>query len=139
VESRTLKLTAIGSGITFPHAELAAQIVRRRRPSTSAATGTWHTETVYAVTDLGFGDVCADQLVEIIQEHWSIETSSTDRDVTFAEDHSQIRTGNSPRSWLRYATSPSAVTASTATPTSPPPADTPAAIPFEPLTCSHKE
>ncbi|MCA1697196.1 MAG: ISAs1 family transposase, partial [Actinobacteria bacterium] len=48
VESRTLKLTAIGSGIIFPHAQLAAQIVRRRRPNTSAATDTWHTETVYA-------------------------------------------------------------------------------------------
>ncbi len=47
------KLTAIGSGIIFPHAQLAAQIVRRRRPHTSAATDTWHTETVYADIDLG--------------------------------------------------------------------------------------
>jgi hypothetical protein len=40
MESRTLKLTALGSGIIFPHAQLAAQIVRRQRPNTSAATGT---------------------------------------------------------------------------------------------------
>jgi hypothetical protein len=33
VESRTVKLTAIGSGIIFRHGELAAQIVRRRRPN----------------------------------------------------------------------------------------------------------
>ena len=97
VESRTLKLTAIDSGIIFPHAQLAAQIVRRRRPNTNAATATWHTETVYAVTDLGFSDICPDQLAEIIREHWSIENKlHWIRDVTFAEDHSQIRTGNGP-------------------------------------------
>jgi predicted transposase YbfD/YdcC len=97
VESRTLKLTALGSGIIFPHAQLTAQIVRRRRPNTSAATGTWHTETVYAVTDLGFGDIRADQLAEIIRDHWSIENKlHWIRDVTFTEDHSQIRTGNGP-------------------------------------------
>lgn len=97
MESRTLKLTAIGSGIIFPHAQLAAQIMRRRRPNTPTATGTWHTETVYAVTDLGFGDIRADQLAKIIREHWSIENKlHWIRDVTFAEDHSQIRTGNGP-------------------------------------------
>jgi predicted transposase YbfD/YdcC len=97
VESRTLKLTAIGSGILFPHAQLAAQIVRRRRPNTPAATGAWHTETVYAVTDLGFGDIRPDQLAKIIRNHWSIENKlHWIRDVTFAEDHSQIRTGNGP-------------------------------------------
>lgn len=97
VESRTLKLAAIDSGIIFPHAQLAAQIVRRRRPNTSTATGTGHTETVYAVTDLGFGDIRTDHLAEIIREHWSIENKlHWIRDVTFAEDHSQIRTGNGP-------------------------------------------
>src|SRR5437764_2140075 len=69
VESRAIKLTTIGAGIAVPYAELAVQITRRRR-----ATGDgWHTETVYAVTDLGFGDIRSDQLVEIIREHWSIE------------------------------------------------------------------
>jgi hypothetical protein len=91
------KLAAIDSGIIFPHAQLAAQIVRRRRPNTSTATGTGHTETVYAVTDLGFGDIRTDHLAEIIREHWSIENKlHWIRDVTFAEDHSQIRTGNGP-------------------------------------------
>ncbi len=71
--------------------------MRRRRPTTSAATGTWHTETVYAVTDLGFGDIRADQLAEIIRDHWSIENKlHWIRDVTFTEDHSRIRTGNGP-------------------------------------------
>jgi predicted transposase YbfD/YdcC len=53
--------------------------------------------TVYAVTDLGFADIRARQLAEIIRDHWSIENKlHWIRDVTFAEDHSQIRTGNGP-------------------------------------------
>ena len=40
-ETRTLKLTAVRNavtgGILFPHAQLAIQIVRRRRPTTAAA------------------------------------------------------------------------------------------------------
>jgi predicted transposase YbfD/YdcC len=97
VEARSLKLTALGSGIIFPHAQLAAQIVRRRRVTTSTTMGIWQTETVYAVTDLGFSDIRADQLVQIIREHWSIENKlHWIRDVTFAEDHSQIRMGNGP-------------------------------------------
>lgn len=98
VESRSLKLTAVagvaGSGITFPHARIAAQITRRRRRSD---TGRWGTETVYAVTDLGFGDIRADRLAEIIRGHWTIENRlHWIRDVVFAEDHSQIRTGTGP-------------------------------------------
>ena len=99
IEARTLKLTAIETGIAFPRARLAAQITHRRRPNPTRATtsGGWHTETVYAVTDLGFGDIRADQLTAIIQNHWSIENKlHWIRDVTFAEDHSQIRTGNGP-------------------------------------------
>jgi len=98
VESRSLKLTALrgmaGAGIAFPHARLAAQITRRRRRT---ATSRWATETVYAVTDLGFGDVRADQLAEIIRGHWAIENRlHRIRDVVFAEDHSQIRTDTGP-------------------------------------------
>jgi len=99
IEARALKLTAIETGIAFPHARLAAQITRQRRPNSTRATtrGGWHTETVYAVTDLGFGDIRADQLTAIIQNHWSIENKlHWIRDVTFAEDHSQIRSGNGP-------------------------------------------
>jgi predicted transposase YbfD/YdcC len=99
IESRALKLTAVETGIAFPHARLAAQITRQRRPNPTRVTtsGGWHTETVYAVTDLGFGDIRANHLTAIIQDHWSIENKlHWIRDVTFAEDHSQIRTGNGP-------------------------------------------
>jgi hypothetical protein len=56
-EHRTLQLTAVANrvtaGIVFPHAQLAARIVRRRRP-TGSTTGAWDHEIVYAVTDLDF-------------------------------------------------------------------------------------
>ncbi len=98
-ETRTLQLCAItglgGRGIGFPHARLAARIVRRRRPISGAKKGS--TETVYAVTSLGFGDVRAHQLAEIIRGHWHVENQlHWVRDVVFAEDLSQIRTGNGP-------------------------------------------
>jgi predicted transposase YbfD/YdcC len=97
-ESRSLKLTAVagvaGTGIGFPHARLAAQINRRRCRS---GTSRWSTETVYAVTDLSFADIRADQRAQIIRGHWTIENRlHWIRDVVFAEDHSQIRIGTGP-------------------------------------------
>jgi predicted transposase YbfD/YdcC len=97
-ESRTLKLAAVRNavtgGILFPHAQLAVQIVRRRRPATSRR---WHSETVYAVTDLSWQQIRADQLAEAIREHWHVENRlHWIRDVTFAEDLSQIRSGHGP-------------------------------------------
>jgi predicted transposase YbfD/YdcC len=97
-ETRTLKLAearnAATGGLLFPHAQLAIQIVRRRRPATSTPG---HTETVYAVTDLSWQQIRADQLAEAIREHWHVENKlHWIRDVTFAEDLSQIRTGHGP-------------------------------------------
>jgi predicted transposase YbfD/YdcC len=97
-ESRTLKLTAVRNavtgGILFPHAQLAVQIVRRRR---SAPSRRWHSETVYAVTDLSWQQIRADQLAEAIRAHWHVENRlHWIRDVTFAEDLSQIRSGHGP-------------------------------------------
>ena len=94
VESRTVKLTAVPAGIGFPHARLAAQITRRRRPRTSRG---WRTETVYAITDLTHDQIRADQIADAVRGHWSIDNRlHWIRDVVFAEDHSQIRTGNGP-------------------------------------------
>jgi len=58
------------SALGFRHAQLALQIIRRRRAGPS---GRWHTETVYAVTDLGWRDIRADQLADIVRDHWRIE------------------------------------------------------------------
>jgi predicted transposase YbfD/YdcC len=98
LEHRTLQLTALADrasgGIMFPHAQLAARIVRRRRRSD---TTDWQREIVYAVTDLGWDQIPAEDLAEIIRRHWSIENRlHWIRDVVFAEDHSRVRTGTGP-------------------------------------------
>lgn len=93
-EQRTLKLTAVGVGIGFPHAALALQITRRRRPLTG---GRWRTETVYAITDLNFEQTTALELSDAMRGHWGIENRlHWVRDVTYGEDLSQVRTGHGP-------------------------------------------
>ncbi len=94
IESRTIKLSAITTGIEFPYARLALQIIRRRRTPGSRR---WLTETVYAITDLSWHQIRADQLADAARGHWGVENKlHWVRDVTFAEDHSQIRTGAGP-------------------------------------------
>lgn len=79
VESRTLKLAAVTARIGFPHARLAIQLIRRRRSLTSHK---WHTETVYAITNLTWNQIGADQIAEAIRGHWGIEVR---RDVALCE------------------------------------------------------
>ena len=70
IESRTVKLTEVAAGIGFPHARLAIQITRRRKGLTGNKR---HTETVYAITDLSYDQVSAEQLAGILRSHWTIE------------------------------------------------------------------
>jgi predicted transposase YbfD/YdcC len=93
VETRRVKITAVGAGIGFPHARLAIQIQRRRRPIGST---TWTTETVYAVTSLSWSHARPDLVADAIRGHWRVESLHWIRDVTFGEDLSQVRTGNGP-------------------------------------------
>jgi predicted transposase YbfD/YdcC len=99
-EIRTLKVVTIAAGIEFPHARQAVQVTRRTR-SVSTRTGRkgrWHTETVYAITDLGPHQARPDELAAWIRGHWQIENGlHWVRDVTFAEDLSQVRTGHGPQ------------------------------------------
>jgi predicted transposase YbfD/YdcC len=99
-EIRTLKVVTIAAGIEFPHAKQAVQITRKTRP-VSARTGKrgrWHSETVYAVTDLGPHQARPDELATWIRGHWQIENGlHWVRDVTFAEDLSQIHSGAAPQ------------------------------------------
>lgn len=91
---RTLKATAIASGILFP---LAAQVLRLTRTVTDHKTNNTHTEIVYAVTSLTITDATAAQVAGWLRGHWTIENKlHWVRDVTYAEDHSQVRTGNGP-------------------------------------------
>jgi predicted transposase YbfD/YdcC len=99
-EIRTLKVVTIAAGIEFPHARQAVQIRRRTRP-VSARTGRkgrWRTETVYAITDLGPHQARPAELAGWIRGHWQIENGlHWVRDVTYAEDLSQVRTGAGPQ------------------------------------------
>jgi len=95
VESRTLKLSRgerrdrVPARSSGDPADPPAHNARQR--------GRWYTETIYAVTNLGWGDIRAGQLAQVIPRHWSIENRlHWIRDVVFGEDHSQIRAGTGP-------------------------------------------
>ncbi len=93
-ERRTLKLTAVGVGVGFPHAALAIQITRRSRPLTG---GRWRTETVHSITDLTAAQTSPAELADALRGHWGIENRlHWVRDVTYGEDLSQVRTGHGP-------------------------------------------
>jgi predicted transposase YbfD/YdcC len=94
-EIRTLKILTIASGIDFPHAAQAIQILRRRHRLDEPKRFT--TETVYAITDLRVHQAKPAQLAAWIRGHWHIENKiHWVRDVTYDEDRSQIRTGTGP-------------------------------------------
>jgi predicted transposase YbfD/YdcC len=70
------------------------RITRRRR---ALGARRWTTETVYAITDLAWEQATARELAEWARGHWTIENSvHRVRDVTFAEDAHQLRTGHAP-------------------------------------------
>ena len=95
VEIRTTKVVTIAAGILFPHASQAMQIIRKSRPLKGRK---WTTETVYAVTDLGSEHAQPHQLAAWLRGHWAIENRlHWVRDVTWAEDLSQIRTASGPQ------------------------------------------
>jgi predicted transposase YbfD/YdcC len=92
-ESRTVKVTTVAAGIGLPHARQAVQVIRRTR----RGSGRWRTETVYAVTDLDYDQISPADLADAVRAHWGIENRlHWVRDVTFAEDLSQVRTGTGP-------------------------------------------
>jgi predicted transposase YbfD/YdcC len=95
-EIRTLKVITIAAGIVFPHAAQAIQLRRRTRPLHGPRR--WHTETVYAITDLRPHQATPGQLAGWIRGHWQIENGlHWVRDVTYHEDLSQVRTGHAPQ------------------------------------------
>ena len=92
-ELRRLQATTV-AGLDFPHATQAIRITRRVRPLTGHK---WRTVTVYAVTNLTAAQASPARLTDWIRGHCGIEALHHLRDTTFAEDASQIRTGNTPR------------------------------------------
>jgi predicted transposase YbfD/YdcC len=93
VEIRRLQVTTV-AGLDFPHALQAIRITRRVRPLTGRG---WRTVTVHAVTNLTAAQASPARLADWIRGHWGIEALHHIRDTTFAEDASQLRTGNAPR------------------------------------------
>ncbi|MEW1914730.1 ISAs1 family transposase [Kitasatospora sp. NPDC085895] len=97
-EIRRIKVATVNN-LLFPGARQAIQIKRRR---TNRKTGTTTIKTVYAVTSLTAAQTTAAQLAQLIRDHWNIEALHHIRDTTFAEDASQLRTGNAPRAMATF-------------------------------------
>ncbi|MGW7587638.1 ISAs1 family transposase [Streptomyces rubiginosohelvolus] len=92
-EIRRLKVCTVNN-LLFPGARQAVQIVCRR---VHRKTGKITRKTVYAVTSLTAEQAGPTRLALLIRRHWTVEALHHVRDVTFAEDASQLRTGNGPR------------------------------------------
>ncbi|KMS77038.1 transposase [Streptomyces viridochromogenes] len=97
-EIRRIKVATVNS-LLFPGARQAVQIKRRR---TDRKTGKTTVKTVYAVTSLTAEQATPAQLARLVRDHWTIEALHHVRDTTFAEDASQLRTGNAPRAMATW-------------------------------------
>jgi predicted transposase YbfD/YdcC len=93
VELRTLKAVTVHH-FGFPH---AAQVLQVTRKTSQLRTRRWRTVTIYAITSLTFAQASPARLADYLRGHWAIENGLHYlRDTTFAEDASQVRTGNAP-------------------------------------------
>jgi predicted transposase YbfD/YdcC len=97
IETRTLKVVSVG-GLGFPHVAQVIQVTRKTRDLRSPRRRRWRTVVVYAVTSLPHAHASPGRLADLIRGHWAIENGlHWVRDVTFAEDGSQVRTGTGPQ------------------------------------------
>jgi predicted transposase YbfD/YdcC len=96
IETRTLKAVTVGR-FGFPHVAQVIQVTRKVR-NLRAGSRRWRTVVVYAVTSLPHARASPSRLADLIRGHWAIENGLYNvRDVTFAEDASQVRTGAGPQ------------------------------------------
>jgi Transposase DDE domain len=98
IEHRTLKVVTVHR-FGFPHAAQVIQVTRKRTVGgwhASTRRRRWQTVTVYAITSLSFEQASPARLADLLRGHWAIEALHHLRDVTFAEDASQVRTGAGP-------------------------------------------
>jgi len=73
-------------------------VLRIERITENIKTGKQRLEAVFGITSLSVQKATPERLLELNRGHWSIENSlHYVRDVTFAEDLSQIRTRNAPQ------------------------------------------
>jgi predicted transposase YbfD/YdcC len=92
IELRTLKVVSVNH-FGFPH---TAQVIQVTRKTRELHTRRWRTVQVYAVTSLPHARASPARLADLLRGHWGIEALHHLRDVTFAEDASQVRTGTGP-------------------------------------------
>ncbi|MBA2948986.1 ISAs1 family transposase [Streptomyces himalayensis] len=97
-EIRRIKVATVNN-LLFPGARQAVQVKRRR---TDRKTGKTTVKTIYAVTSLTAEQATPTQLARLVRDHWKIEALHHVRDTTFAEDASQLRTGNAPRAMATW-------------------------------------
>ncbi|WP_345943292.1 ISAs1 family transposase [Streptomyces sp. SID8352] len=95
VEIRRIKVATVNN-LLFPGACQAVQIKRRRTDRKTGKT------TVYAVTSLAAEQAAPARLAQLVRDHWKIEALHHVRDTTFAEDASQLRTGNAHRAMATW-------------------------------------
>ena len=75
-----------------------AQVFRITRRRVHTGTGEVHEEVTYGVTSLPPERADAARLLQIMRQHWHIENRSHwVRDVTYGEDHSQVRVDSIPQ------------------------------------------
>ena len=92
VEQRTLWVAKAPPDLGWPHAR---QVLRLQRHVVAKRTGVvLSTETVYAVTSLAPDQATPDELLQLWQAHWRIESLFWLRDAVFREDHSTTRTAH---------------------------------------------
>lgn len=96
VERRDLTLTTALMGyLTWPAHQQVFKAVRTR---TSMQTGEVSNETEYGIISMPPARADAAVVLDRVRNHWIIENGSHYvRDVTFAEDRSQVRTGSIPQ------------------------------------------
>jgi predicted transposase YbfD/YdcC len=92
IEHRTLKVVTVHR-FGFPHAAQVLQVTRKTR---TLRTRRRRTVIIYAITSLGFEQARPARLADLLRSHWAIEALHQLRDVTLAEDVSQVRSGAGP-------------------------------------------
>ena len=96
VESRKIWVsTELNDYLDFPH---VGQVFCITRHVFDCKKQSEREETVYGITDLTAEKASPERILKLNRGHWEIENRSHYvRDVTFDEDHSQVRTQNGPQ------------------------------------------
>ena len=92
------RLTASSALVGYSDWSGLRQVFRLERTVVLTKTGEVRTETVYGLTSLDHARADPARLLRLTRQHWRIENRSHwVRDVTFAEDRSQVRCGSTPQ------------------------------------------